>query len=75
MDVCQAIRDMREEERLRGEKLGEERGRKLGEAQAEKRINRLMQRLIQDNRMDDIKRSVNDREYQEKLLEEYGIVS
>ena len=95
VDVCQAIRDMREEERLRGEKIGEARGeargrklgeaqgrklgeaqgRKLGEAQAAKRINRLMQRLIQDNRMDDIKRSVNDREYQEKLLEEYGIVS
>jgi len=73
--MCQAIQEMREEERLIGERIGEKRGEKIGEARAEKRINELMKGLIQDGRMDDLKRSVNDRAYQEKLLAEYGFIS
>lgn len=71
VDVCQAIQEIREEERM----IGEKRGEKIGEARAEKRINELMKGLIQDGRMDDLKRSVNDRAYQEKLLAEYGFIS
>lgn len=61
VDVCQAIQEMREEERLKGEKI------------AEKILNELMKRLIQDKRMEDLKRAVYDGDYKEQLLMEYGI--
>lgn len=69
VDVCQAIQEMREEERLKGEKAGEVRGAK----RAEKILNELMKRLIQDKRMEDLKRAVYDGDYKEQLLMEYGI--
>jgi hypothetical protein len=37
------------------------------------RINELNKRLIQDNRMDELIRSVNDGKLQDKLLVEYGL--
>ncbi|MDC7288359.1 hypothetical protein NXH76_11150 [Blautia schinkii] len=40
---------------------------------ATEKINRLVENLIRDNRMDELKRSVTDRELQEKLLKEYHL--
>lgn len=54
---------------LRGEQRGEQRGIKLGEA----RINQLHMLLLQQKRYDDLERSVNDINYQQQLLKEYGI--
>jgi len=54
---------------LRGEQRGELRGIKLGEA----RINQLHMLLLQQKRYDDLERSVNDINYQQQLLKEYGI--
>lgn len=37
------------------------------------RINTLFQNLIRDNRLEDLARSTTDSDYQQKLLEEYGL--
>ena len=42
-------------------------------AEAENRVNQLNLRLISENRYDDLKRAVNDREYQMQLYQEYGL--
>ncbi len=77
VDMCQAIREMREEERIKGEKIGEARGEKIGEARGEargeERQNELTKCLLHDNRLDDLKRAVEDRSYREQLFIEYGI--
>lgn len=36
-------------------------------------INTLVQKLLADNRTDDLRRSTKDRQFQKKLLQEYGI--
>ena len=71
-----AIRDYRQgilEAEERGEKRGEERGEKRGEKRGEERINRLHALLIQDGRIEDLTRAVQDKEFQWRLMEEYGI--
>lgn len=44
-----------------------------GKQHGKEQINTLNQRLISDNRFDDLKRSVNDSDFQQQLLKEYGI--
>ncbi len=41
---------------------------------AVERINLLIQKLLADNRQEDLKKSSNDREYQIQLMKEYGII-
>lgn len=36
-------------------------------------INALVQHLMNDGRLDDLKKSTEDKEYQEKLIKEYGL--
>ena len=48
-----------------GEKRGEKRGRN--------EVNRLNAILLEENRIDDLKRAVYDIEYQKQLMTEYGI--
>ena len=36
-------------------------------------INELTKRLIQDGRMEDLKRSLDDHAYQDQMLKEYGL--
>lgn len=55
-----------------GQQLGEELGRKYAQQYAEK-LNELNRRLLADDRYEDLKRSLEDTEYQKKLLEEYSI--
>ena len=61
----------------RGIKLGEQRGMKLGEQRGMKlggqRINQLNEFLMRDNRIDDLKRSICDAQFQRQLLDEYGL--
>ncbi|MGN0334245.1 MAG: hypothetical protein ACI4DV_01090 [Lachnospiraceae bacterium] len=42
--------------------------------EAAKRVNELTARLLEDGRMEELKRSTQDLEYQEKLLNEYGLL-
>ena len=49
------------------------RGREIGMAQGMAQGMELAIRLIGDGRMEDIVRAVSDREYQNKLLKEYGL--
>ncbi len=56
-----------------GEKAGMEIGKKAGIEAGEARVNQLIRRLTEQSRMEDIIRSAQDKEYQKKLFEEYGI--
>lgn len=44
-----------------------------GKAEGMAQINKLTQYLLEDGRMDDLRRSIQDEAYQSKLMEEYGI--
>ena len=47
--------------------------RREGRSEGEERLNRLYGSLIADKRFEDLERSVNDKEYREKLYKKYGI--
>lgn len=51
------------------DRLIKEEGRKIGA----ERINELNRKLIADNRMEDLEKSIKDAEYQKLLLEEYKL--
>ena len=51
-----------------GERYGKETGKALGK----NLVNELNQRLIEDGRMEDLKRACQETEYQKELLKEYG---
>lgn len=59
------------------EKIGRQKGRREGRREGihegEERINILNQRLISENRLNDLIRSITDTAYQNKLMVEYGI--
>lgn len=63
------LQQEREEAWAKGREAGRELGRELGE----KRINMLHDYLIKENRIEDLRRSIKAVEYQEQLMEEYGI--
>ena len=62
-------RDAKEEGRTEGRKEGLEAGR----TESRGIINELTKRLIQDGRMEDLKRSLDDHAYQDQMLKEYGL--
>ena len=66
---------IREDERQYGRELGLEEGRKEGEKIGEENFALLTRKLIEGNRMDDILRITEDKEYRTKLMTEYGILS
>ncbi len=71
-----AIRDhnqMMYEAEERGTEKGIEIGRKEGREIGEARINTLHSILLQNNRIDDLKRATTDKEFQQQLMAEYGI--
>lgn len=61
MNMCTAIRDMVKN----GEKRGEERG--------EKRSVRLALLLVDRNRIEDLEKASEDKEYRDKLFQEFDI--
>ena len=70
-----------EEGRKQGQKIGQEEGRKEGREEGRKEgreetlnlINKLNDILLSEGRVEDLKRSINDREYQPQLLKEYRL--
>lgn len=57
----------------KGIAIGEERGIIIGEERGHKEINQLNAILLEENRIDDLKRAVHDMEYQKQLMVKYGI--
>ena len=61
-----------------GLKAGEEKGRALGQSEGkietQKNINRLNKILLSEKRYDDLEKSAQDTEYQNKLMKEYDII-
>ena len=49
------------------------RSRATGRAESREIINELTKRLIQEGRMEDLKRSLDDHAYQDQMLKEYGL--
>ncbi len=64
-DMCKGMEDWLDEKMNEGMECGLEQG--------VDRVNRLIRHLVQDNRIQDLKRSAEDKEYQEQLMKEYGI--
>ncbi len=58
---------------IRGEKRGEIRGEKRGREEMADEINQLNAILLKQNRMDDLIRTLTDRNYQRQLMTEFGI--
>ena len=56
-----------------GRKVGIKQGIEQGIEQEKTRINLLNKKLLEENRLDDLKRSIEDEGYQKKLCEEYSI--
>ena len=57
----------------RGIAIGEKRGITIGEKRGREKINQLNAILLEQNRIDDLKRAVADVSYQKQLMAEYGI--
>lgn len=55
------------------EEIGLERGIEQGIARGEADFARLTEILLEESRMDELKRAVSDKEYREQLYEKYGI--
>ncbi len=64
------IKVLKEESFNKGVAIGKEEGIAIGESNAQERINRLNEILINANRIDDLKKSTTDLEYQKKLMNE-----
>ena len=56
-----------------GVKKGREQGRELGREEEAKQNAALIARLLEENRLDDLRRSTEDKEFKEQLLKEFGI--
>lgn len=61
------------EERILDREEAREEGRTQGQLQGEERINLLNRKLIDDGRLDELKRAAKDKSFQKQLLKEYGI--
>ena len=55
------------------EKRGDQRGMQRGIERDRRALNRLNDLLIKDGRIEDLKRSTKDSDFQQKLLDEYGL--
>ena len=65
VNVCKGLRDLQEKGRAAGRSEGIQIGAELEQ--------RLTKALLKDNRIDDLKRALDDPAFRQKLLEEYGI--
>lgn len=77
MNMCTALRELKEEGRQEGRaEVLTEMCTALRESKEEggKLMNRLNQALMKDGRTEDLFRSIQDEEFQRKLMEEYEIV-
>ena len=65
---------IREEGKEEGRQAGFEEGRKSGILEGEQRINQLIFKLKEADRIEDIIKAASDAEYQQQLLKEYGLL-
>ena len=56
-----------------GKELGMATGKEIGFVQGANRVNDLVRHLIEDGRLEDLKKSAEDVEYQKSLMKEYGL--
>ena len=61
------------EGRIEGRREGRKEGQEAGRMESRGIINELTKRLIQEGRMEDLKRSLDDHAYQDQMLKEYGL--
>ena len=75
MGLGKTLRLLREAhlKEIRDRNAREDYVRKEGLIQGEDKLNRLHGSLIADQRFDDLKRSIQDKEYREKLYKQYGL--
>lgn len=77
MSMCTAMREWAEEERREGRyegiREGRCEGRREGRQEGNRMLNELNRKLIEDGRTEDLFQSIQNPDYQEKLLQEYGI--
>ena len=59
--------------REEGREAGLIEGRVEGREEGKNVINKLNDKLLADNRIEDLKRSIRDKEYQDFLIKEYGL--
>lgn len=72
-EMCEALRRLMKDE-LEAERMeGEEIGKEIGEKQMLSGMNRLILKLSELGRMDDMVKAAKDKEYQEKLFKEFGL--
>ena len=75
MTVEQLIKDEAKLARKEGREEGRQEGLEEGETNATTRLNKLIECLIQDNRIDELKASITDNDLRNKLFKEYGIIT
>ena len=77
VNVCKAIQGIEERGRLAGLAEGRAAGRAVGQSEGiqigAEREQKLTKALLRDNRIDDLRRALEDPDFRQKLLEEYGI--
>ena len=77
VNVCKAIQGIEEKGRLAGLAEGRAAGRAVGQSEGiqigAEREQKLTKALLSNNRIDDLKRALEDPDFRQKLLEEYGI--
>ena len=73
VNVCKAIQGIEERGRIAGLAEGRAAGRAVGRSEGIQHEQKLTKALLRDNRIDDLKRALEDSDFRQKLLEEYGI--
>ena len=85
VNVCKAIQGIEEKGRLaglaegrvaglaEGRSAGLAEGRVAGRSEGIQNEQKLTKSLLRDNRIDDLKRALENPDFRQKLLEEYGI--
>ena len=73
VNVCKGILGIEEKGRAEGREEGRAEGRAEGMSAGIQREQKLTRSLLGDNRLDDLKRALDDPAFRQKLCEEYGI--
>ena len=69
----QGLEQGREQGRQQGLSQGLAQGREQGLAQGYDLMNRLIEKLLADGRLEDLRRSASDSAYQKQLIDEYHL--
>ena len=73
VNVCKGILGIEEKGRAAGREEGRAEGRAEGVSAGIQREQKLTRSLLKDNRIEDLKRALDDPAFRQKLCEEYGI--